>query len=446
MHAAPILSFLLLMTTMIVGCQQTVETPDATAFPPATRAPTPTPARSGDTPMPYSTRTPLATTGYTYQRADGNRLAAGAGPLPDVTPRVIPLDGVPSWVVAAPLASGSLWVAVLEDGQVQAFYLTAESVEPAVISPDHLPPESPPALALVGDALILLTAPDASPLTHPILIPGTQTIATIAGNGDLVVGDSRLPVNALPDARILADESGHLLLLTDPTTNYDHGVLGDAIEAKSFTLIGTSPTLRVDRVVPMPDSKVIEGIAPIWADMNGDGTREVIVTASDLASGAQILVYSALGDLIASGPAIGQGYRWRHTIAVAPFSPSGEIELVDVLTPHIGGVTEFFEMVGSYLVVTAQVRGYTSHVIHTRNLDMAAAGDFDGDGRIELLLPSQDRTSLGGIRRTTDGAEVAWTVPLDAILVTNLATVTLAGDEMQVGVGLSDGTLCIYAP
>ena len=446
MQAARFWPFLLLTAALIPGCQQVSETPAAAASPPATKAAAPTPTHSSSTPAPYSTRTPLATTGYTYQRADGNRLAAGQGPLPDANPRVIPLEGVPAWVVAAPLASGSLWAAVLEDGQVQAFYLTAESVEPAVITPDHLPPGSPPAIALLDATLSLLTAPDASPLTHPILIPGTQMMATIAQNGDLVVGDSRLPVNALPDARILADDSGYLLLLTEPTTNYDHGVLGDAIEAKSFTLVGTSPTLRIDRVVPMPDAKVIEGIAPIWADVNGDGTREIIVTASDLATGAQILVYSELGDLIASGPAIGQGYRWRHAIAIAPFGPSGEIELVDVLTPHIGGVIEFFDLVDGKLVVTAQVRGYTSHVIHTRNLDMAAAGDFDGDGHIELLLPSQDRTSLGGIRRTADGAEVAWAVPLEAMLVTNLATVTLAGGEMQIGIGLSDGTLRIYAP
>jgi hypothetical protein len=191
---------------------------------------------------------------------------------------------------------------------------------------------------------------------------------------------------------------------------------------------------------------VIEGIAPIWADLTGDGSREIIVTASDRATGAQILVYSPSGNLIANGPAIGQGYRWRHAIAVAPFGPAGEMELVDVLTPHIGGLTEFYDMAGPTLAVAAQIRGYTSHVINTRNLDMAAAGDFDGDGRIELLLPSQDRTSLGAIRRTADGAELAWTVPLDATLVTNLATVTLSGDEMQVGVGLSDGTLYIWTP
>jgi hypothetical protein len=67
------------------------------------------------------------------------------------------------------------------------------------------------------------------------------------------------------------------------------------------------------------------------------------------------------------------------------------------------GVVEFYQWREDTLQIVARVPGYTSHVIGTRNLDMAAAGDFDGDGRFELLLPNQQRTTLGGIRRTEDG-------------------------------------------
>lgn len=62
--------------------------------------------------------------------------------------------------------------------------------------------------------------------------------------------------------------------------------------------------------------------------------------------------------------------------------------------------------------IVAEAAGWSSHALGARNLDQAMAGDFDGDGRAELLAPSQDRTRLGGIRRTQAGAEVAWTVPL----------------------------------
>ena len=45
----------------------------------------------------------------------------------------------------------------------------------------------------------------------------------------------KISANALPDARILSDEHGRLLFLTVPAEDYDHGVLGDAIEATSIT-------------------------------------------------------------------------------------------------------------------------------------------------------------------------------------------------------------------
>ena len=119
---------------------------------------------------------------------------------------------------------------------------------------------------------------------------------------------------------------------------------------------------------------------------------------------------------------------------------------MDVLTPHIGGVVEFYRKQGEELRIVARVPGYTSHVIGTRNLDMAAAGDFDGDGRLEVLLPSQSRTELGAIRRTRTGAEVAWKVSVDGRVATNLAVVSLSDGTLAVGVGREDGFLRLWLP
>jgi len=100
-------------------------------------------------------------------------------------------------------------------------------------------------------------------------------------------------------------------------------------------------------------------------------------------------------------------------LAAAPFGTSSEVEIVDVLTPHIGGIVEFYRLENGKLNVVAQAPGFRSHEIGSRNLDMAVAGDFDGDGRVELLVPNQTLDEIGGIRRTSDGAEVAWTLPID---------------------------------
>ncbi|MGB3717369.1 MAG: hypothetical protein WA996_23345 [Candidatus Promineifilaceae bacterium] len=395
--------------------------------------------------------------GYTNQRADGNRLVEGRGHLPDAEVIDVSLDGVPRWLVAVPvdgeMASGStsLWTVVLEDGRVRSFFLK-DGVVSEGPSPPTLAESNPPLLHFVDGRPEFLRPPgDAPELAPPAILDESGNWVYIDANGDLVfmlasgVESTRLPMNALPDGRILVDGDRRLLLLTQPTERYGHGVLGDATEAGAVTLIETEPEPTVILTILIPEPLVVEGIAPLWADITGDGSREIILTLSDNEQGAQIVAYDENGVQVAAGPAIGRGHRWRHQLAVAPFGPDGEVELVDVLTPHIGGVVEYYRLVGNELKIVAQAPGYTSHVNGTRNLDMAIAGDFDGDRRIELLLPNQARTELGAIIRTDGGAEVSWTIPLDGKLSTNLAAVTTASGRLILGAGTEDGILRLWS-
>ncbi len=391
--------------------------------------------------------------GFTYQQQDGNRIVAGKGQLPQVEPVDIPLGGTPVWLVAAPMREGSVWVAILDDGRAEAFYVTGGTVEPVPIEPSQLPVGMPPMLLVEDGVPKLLTsrALEASDLTHAVTLTSpVESTATITGAGDLAFETSgemvELSINALPDARLLLDGKGQMVLLTDPTTRYGHGVLGDSVEAASITLIDTASSPPVASRLEIDSGKVIEGIAPIWADLDGDGAREIIVTESNAEQGAQIVAYDEQGSRVATGPAIGTGFRWRHQLAVAPFGPGGELELASVLTPHIGGIVEFYRMQGDELEIVAQVPGYSSHEIGSRNLDRALAGDLDGDGRIELLVPDQAQESLGAIRRTNEGAETAWSIPLDGRLSTNLAAVTLPDGVLALGAGLEEGLLRLWLP
>jgi len=390
--------------------------------------------------------------GYTYQQPDGNRMVQGIGSLPGGTELEIPLSGSPQWVVAAPIPEGSIWAVALSDGRVQVFKVTANQTEPLTITPEALPPGTPPLLVVDDQGQPGLANPtdaDASPSTNPALLTPEGRIAYIDNSGDLVIRDGdvdlHLPVNALPDARILVDQDERLLLLTNPTSRYGHGVLGDDLEAAGIALIETRPTPQVTLHIDIPAPAVIEGLSPIWTDLTGDGQREILVTLSDEEQGARIVAFDETGRQVAIGPAIGQGYRWRHQIAVAPFGPLGDIEIVDVLTPHIGGIVEFYHLDGGALNIAARMPGYSSHRIGSRNLDTAVAGDFDGDGRIELLLPNQALTELGAVRHTPTGARVVWTLPLSQQISTNLAAVTLADDRLALGLGYGQ-TLRLWLP
>jgi hypothetical protein len=353
-----------------------------------------------------------ASYGYTNQRADGNRLVEGAGNLPDSQYIDVPLNGVPLWLVSANVypdnvdLSSTIWTVVLDDGAVQSFVLE-NGVVREIPAPPSLAGPNPPLLRVLDGQVELISSPDgSSESAPPAVIDESGNWVYIEDSGDLVfmlpsgVESSRLAVDALPDGRVLVDGHERLLLLTQPTERYGHGVLGDELEASAITLIETDPEPEVVLNILVPEPLVIEGIAPLWVDITGDGRREIVVTVSDADQGAQLIVFSENGDEVASGPAIGTGYRWLHQLVATPFSDDGELELVD---------------------------GYTSHVIGSRNLDMAVAGDFDGDGRPELIVPNQARTELGAIRRTGGEAEVAWTLPLDGRLSSNLSAVVTAG-------------------
>ena len=388
--------------------------------------------------------------GLTYHQSDGNRIVGGKGQFPKIPFAEALLKGEPLWVVGSSLSSTkAAFCVALKDGSLQAFVWEAGKLTPKPLSTQQLPAGMPPALVAQDGKIEVLGPPSAkaSTTTHPVFLPSTKALAFVEKSGDLVLWKgkelARASVKALPDARILVDERERLLLLTHPTDKYGHGVLGDKIEATGITLLETKPKLRVVKVISIPSPRVVEGISPIWVDLDGDNNREIIVTQADASQGAQIVAYHEDGRIFATGPAIGQGYRWRHQLAVAPFGPKGELELVDVLTPHLGKQTEFFQLKGGKLQVMTRVGGYTSHLIGSRNLDSAVAGDFDGDGKMELVLPSSDYTSIGAIQHTPQGAKVIWQLQAGSRVLSNLSGLSVGG-RLLLAAGLEGKRLRVW--
>jgi hypothetical protein len=390
----------------------------------------------------------------THHRADGSRLVEGRGTFPSVRVVDLPLEGEPLWLVGAVTDADNpstppIWAVIYADGSLQGTY--PDETGTMAITPllaDYLPPGAPPVLAVndFGAFLDDDIPADSSPLTHSVRVPGRTVY--ISGTGEIVLTNDegaqivRLPLGALPDARIVVNSAYQAAIYAGATDGrYVHGVLGDDLEAAALVVLnlddGHAPV-----IVGLVGDEVFEGLSPIWADVTGDGLEDLVTTVSSAASGAQIRVYSAVtGDLIASGPAVGQAGRWRHQLAWGAFGPNGESELVEVLTPHIGGVVGFYRYDGAGgLNLVAQFDGYTSHVIGSRNLDMAVAGDFNGDGQPEIALPDQEMTRIAGLQHSAEGeiTEV-WSLPLDGLLVTNLSAVTLPDGRLALSAGVESG-------
>jgi hypothetical protein len=383
-----------------------------------------TPARDVDSPPPPPADAPV---GYTHLRPDGNRRFASRARLPETDPVDVALGGAVEWVVGVPHDDGVLLGVVTAAG-TRAVSVGGDGV--TAVDVDLGTATGPP--LLVGGDEPRFSPTLGSTTTHPVPMPEGWASVT-AGGVVRLPGGENVDVGAVPDARLVA-AAGRLYVLADRTTAYAHGVLGDEIEAGAVAVV--DPSGGVEATLE-PPSGVIEAIAPIVADVDGDGDREVLVTASDAERGARLVALSADdATQSAEGPAVGAGFRWRHQLAVAPFGPGGETEVAAVKTPHIGGTAEFYRATGGRLELVASRRGYSTHTIGSRNLDTAVATDLDGDGRVELLVPDDPQRALAGLRRTGESVAEAWRVSLDGRLTSNVCAVDgPAGVVVAAGVG-----------
>jgi len=146
---------------------------------------------------------------------------------------------------------------------------------------------------------------------------------------------------------------------TDPTTRYDHAILGDAIEYGALELRLSGGRGR--RIV-LPKSRVFEDLAPRLADVDGDGAPEVIVVETDLARGARLSVYGADG-LIAATPFIGRTHRWLAPIGAADLDGDGNIEIAYIDRPHLARLLRVWRFRDGKLTLVAEAGGLTNHQI-----------------------------------------------------------------------------------
>lgn len=386
--------------------------------------------------------------GFTHHRADGNRVLEGTAALP-TEPVTHDLDVEPAWLVGIPDGEAVVWGVVGTDGKAAGLRLVDGEVQSTPVTPEALPDGTPPLLALEADGPRLLEPPteEASTLSHPFPL-GDGRALVVGAEGDVILWEAgvvdRLAVDALPDARFVRAAPGTYAVLGGATDRYGHGALADEVEAGALVGFEVDGGLN-ERSRATFEGAVVEGLFPLAAAFGGADDPLLVVTLTDDAAGARVVAFDLDGGRVATGPAIGTGFRWRHQLCVAPFGPDGTAELAVVKTPHIGGVAEFYRRRGDRLEIVAERSEYSTHAFDSRNLDGALAADLDGDGACELLVPTQSRDTLAAIRRTPAGTAEPWRLSLDGELSTNIAGVTTESGRAVVAAGMADGTLLFWS-
>jgi len=243
------------------------------------------------------------------------------------------------------------------------------------------------------------------------------------------------PADALPDGRIATSESGDLrqAWFAQPTRRYAHGVLGDAVEAGSLVAVTVSGN-RVDAV--LPEHQVFEDITPRIADLDGDGSNEVIAIRSSTSGGAAVAIYGLVKgalQLRGAGTENGRANRWLNIAGLVPRADGG-LTLYGVRTPHIGGRLFALDFRSGTVSERNDIAtDVSNHIIGSRELGMSAVGMFGG--RVELVLPSQDRRRLRFA--LADRADIPLPGAIDK-------AITLV--EGRVITATEDGTLIIVSP
>jgi hypothetical protein len=372
------------------------------------------------------------------------------GGLSQVDPIEFDLSGTPVWVVGAAIQGGLRWFVVMGDGRVETITIPEEGQPSQEALSIVLSPGQPPVVDLSSGSLVdFSNLDDASTLTHPILTEQGRLVWIDQG-GDVVLNDftgqelDRFVIHALPDARLVV--TGDLIAVYAQATDvYDHAVLGDGLEGGQLVVLDTSAgEMRFAAQITPPTGFVYEGLSPMMVDWNQDGELEVLATISDYQTGARFVLYSLEGQVLAESEPAGQAYRWRHQIAVFAFESGGERLLASVLRPHLDGLVQLHAWRGDELVEVDSLAGYSSHRIGERNLDQAAAGDFDGDGAAELLLGDLQMGSLVLLGWDGQSQLEEWRFDLDGVLVTNIGTIETTEGNMAVAVGTNTGQLVVW--
>lgn len=259
-----------------------------------------------------------------------------------------------------------------------------------------------------------------------------------------IVAETRAPAPS-GIAHMLADAapwSGDVVLAwySEPTTRYRHAVLGDGTEGGALTVRLANGRNLVWR---LPKEEVFEDIAPRIADLDRDGSAEIVTILSSVAKGASVAVFGLAGDALvkkAQTPFIGTANRWLNIAAISNFAGRSTPQIALVATPHIGGTLGLFGYAPGRLVQLAAERGFSNHVLGSSELRLSAVADIDEDGKAELALPSADRTALRIVEfeagRWKEIASVTLPAAIDkAILAEG------AGRKAVFVVGLADGTV-----
>lgn len=268
------------------------------------------------------------------------------------------------------------------------------------------------------------------------------------------------PADMAPGSRVAFGQRDIIYAwLVKPTDRQAHGVFGAGPVAGGLrVMFRDGKTADVE----LPADQVFEDQEPRIVDVDGDGRDEVMVVRTRADKGASLAVYgereSCDGDaagrslaLIAETRPLGQPMRWLNPIGVADFDGDGRPEIALTRTPHDGGVLEIHRLSEGRLIKLAELPGYSNHVFGSRVQRLAATADMNGDGVLDIVIPTQNRQAVAVVSFSGGVLREIRREPLPAAAAGEFSTISPATtgspkrQPPEVWIGLESGARFILA-
>ena len=164
------------------------------------------------------------------------------------------------------------------------------------------------------------------------------------------------------------------------TGRYGHGIMGRLADSEGLmvSVSGVNPK-PCPAILSLPRSKVIEDIAPRFADVTGDGKPEILTVVSSSRGGGRLAIYDLALEPVALGPEIGRRFRWLAIAGTGDFDGDGRIDIAYVETPHLGKTLRIWTLKKGELVEIGQRPGLTNHRIGEEFISSAVRNCSNGD-------------------------------------------------------------------
>ena len=148
-----------------------------------------------------------------------------------------------------------------------------------------------------------------------------------------------------------------------PTSKYSHGVLGDAVEWSGLRFLFPGNHGAREAHILLPRDHVFEDLKPRLVDLTLDGRpNAMMVVETDMALGAALALYGAHGK-IAETLHIGRANRWLAPVAAGDLDGDGRVELAYVDRPHLAKTLRIWRFDAGTLTEVASMSGVTNHRI-----------------------------------------------------------------------------------